>query len=1325
MTWNFSNTTGDNNNSGLISENGGNVYVYKVPDRGLLSSVKLKASLNTLSSNIINQWELWRSHVKPILNSLPAGASDSRWNLHHSTNALLYGVQGSTLLVNNDATENTSDGRYWDSSYERPKTIAESFEDLWDKVALIESTALSITSGSNETNLAYLGNFIGMTDPESSELPSYSSTTYVTQGNSLETAIGELDSALSSFGSTLQDSYEAGNSIILSNTDGSVSITAPDSSNVVALDITNNDTTNDPNSVSITNTTSGYSLFLTGSGEQKIWSDQQFTIGSSQPATGVAIQSNVTSGIANLGLLSQSSNSSADMYLWSNTTADTATISISASGNSDLSSCYLSLNAQNSGSEAAYISIGSTNTDNVYISGSTSLYLGSTNGVVNQGDLYFTDSRYAGSIGPANAVPFTDESNTDFDFSVDSIMDAVNKLYGFSNEAPAPLVIPTTDQEFIDALESTAPCTIILRAQDYTISSVIYTGATKVVLGTGYAGLTDDGTKSSRIMYSGTGQIRVNDHGFTIKNTRLIIKSDASDIDYMIFIDSPPNEEYRSCLIDNCFLGSEASGGIGIDYIYSASHVVVSNCTFTVSNYSATCIEVSGSYASCDVFDNRFLITSAGSSISGKSGSCVCFYPVGVNFANFHNNYIGYYDAQPSFNSSASLIVPLTDNCTITDNIIDFGANTTLCKVLYHSGNEFEKLIFSNNTIKFRGNKSYGYNGVISGRWEKSIISNNIIETSLGSDVSGIPNDSTAKRIAIFNLGTSHDVAIENNTILPYFSPNSYEPCKTMVYLDQGSDRIKIKNNNFLYLGSGSASLYHYGIYVYRQSNYSNESPMTGLQIIGNTFDVYWGRENRFKLFDTGDYLPNPWEYIIFKDNIVPSQKIDLIDFSKFGERFISDLKRTNEISDNYQIQHCDCRINADASIAPLDLSLYCAQEHLKAGHHITVKKTDNTVNTVSVLSNGVKQLYNETLAGINFDGHIGFQRFHNSIIFQDEFYFGQNGDDTLLKWDETAKSTDTIYSGPGSTSSSWIRSMAKYVEPSGGTDQLLYFIVYQYSGGSFDKYLKVYDGSNVTDLGNGAGLELYNVVVDNSTGMVYCTTDETNDRVYSYDPDTTTWTHLSLGDYGTLESMIVYDGDLYVSNGSSTIIHKWDGSTWTAIDLTAELGVNGPYRTKQLFIGNTKLFVADEDRNIASFDGTTWSLVCDYSSDFILATTSGFDSFCFEAVDDENIYGVGYDPRSEVYNDYYAGKMVILHINTITKKLNIIDQIYLPGVTNFDNNTFKMFDANNFIAMTSSKIIRYERTMINGSYSVALSSQGDYVSLRYDGQDWWGTGSS
>jgi len=149
--------------SDSIDQSGGTLYTYRAAKRGQLSAVELSTSIDSISTNINQQWRLWRTHIRPIIDSLPAGSRDQRWRpgigLPEKIDALKYGVQGTTLFVFNDATSVNAYGRYWDTTDERPKTIAEALEDVWTAISDIDTTTAATAGAFSDTALWYaIGN---------------------------------------------------------------------------------------------------------------------------------------------------------------------------------------------------------------------------------------------------------------------------------------------------------------------------------------------------------------------------------------------------------------------------------------------------------------------------------------------------------------------------------------------------------------------------------------------------------------------------------------------------------------------------------------------------------------------------------------------------------------------------------------------------------------------------------------------------------------------------------------------------------------------------------------------------------------------------------------------------------------------------------------------------------------------------------------------------------------------------------------------------------------------------------------------------------------
>jgi hypothetical protein len=122
----------------------------KTPDKGILKANEIKSSVDSANASISQVWRIWTSTIKPMLDSLPAGARDNRWRdgrgLPQKIDALTYGIQGSTLFVFNDAVDTVADGRYWHTTDLRPKTIAEAIEDIWVELSSFATGTTTVTS---------------------------------------------------------------------------------------------------------------------------------------------------------------------------------------------------------------------------------------------------------------------------------------------------------------------------------------------------------------------------------------------------------------------------------------------------------------------------------------------------------------------------------------------------------------------------------------------------------------------------------------------------------------------------------------------------------------------------------------------------------------------------------------------------------------------------------------------------------------------------------------------------------------------------------------------------------------------------------------------------------------------------------------------------------------------------------------------------------------------------------------------------------------------------------------------------------------------------
>lgn len=187
FNWSWvSDTSATKRQSNVVPEGGGTIYSFRQPSGGAISSSDLSAFSQSVGQNLQKVRSDWRAYIRPILNSLPAGNTDTRWSskigkgLPGKIDCFVYGVQGTTLFVFNDATSTKADGRYWDSTEYRPKTIAEAFEDVYGAIAAIETATSSTTSVDLDPLWAAIGE-------------AYRNTDRATTVGSLDTRVGTLE----------------------------------------------------------------------------------------------------------------------------------------------------------------------------------------------------------------------------------------------------------------------------------------------------------------------------------------------------------------------------------------------------------------------------------------------------------------------------------------------------------------------------------------------------------------------------------------------------------------------------------------------------------------------------------------------------------------------------------------------------------------------------------------------------------------------------------------------------------------------------------------------------------------------------------------------------------------------------------------------------------------------------------------------------------------------------------------------------------------------------------------------------------------------------
>jgi hypothetical protein len=191
FNWSWvSNTDATLNKSGVVYQGGGTIYAFRQPSGGAISSADLTAFGKSVGQNLQKVHSDWRTYIRPILNSLPAGNADTRWSteigkgLPSKIDCFAYGVQGTTLFVFNDATSSKADGRYWDSTEYRPKTIAEAFEDVYQALSEIETTLDDDTTVDLDPLWAAIGE-------------AYRDTDRATTVGSLDSRVGTLETYIS------------------------------------------------------------------------------------------------------------------------------------------------------------------------------------------------------------------------------------------------------------------------------------------------------------------------------------------------------------------------------------------------------------------------------------------------------------------------------------------------------------------------------------------------------------------------------------------------------------------------------------------------------------------------------------------------------------------------------------------------------------------------------------------------------------------------------------------------------------------------------------------------------------------------------------------------------------------------------------------------------------------------------------------------------------------------------------------------------------------------------------------------------------------------
>lgn len=100
--------------------------------RGSLSSAQYNDNMNELSHDLVSFVEQWNNRLVPLTGSLPNRSGSDLLD------AFADGLDGKTIYVNDESTA-LNDSRYFDSDTNRPSSIYEKFDDLYDSIEALEA----------------------------------------------------------------------------------------------------------------------------------------------------------------------------------------------------------------------------------------------------------------------------------------------------------------------------------------------------------------------------------------------------------------------------------------------------------------------------------------------------------------------------------------------------------------------------------------------------------------------------------------------------------------------------------------------------------------------------------------------------------------------------------------------------------------------------------------------------------------------------------------------------------------------------------------------------------------------------------------------------------------------------------------------------------------------------------------------------------------------------------------------------------------------------------------------------------------------------------
>ena len=115
----------------MANENLSNITISFIkrnaPKRGPSSSELLNDSFDEIANDLTNLSIQWNTNLIPLTSTIPDGTDDE------DVNAFLTGLDGSTLYVDSTSTS-LNNVTYYNSTSERPNTVLEQFDNLYDYV---------------------------------------------------------------------------------------------------------------------------------------------------------------------------------------------------------------------------------------------------------------------------------------------------------------------------------------------------------------------------------------------------------------------------------------------------------------------------------------------------------------------------------------------------------------------------------------------------------------------------------------------------------------------------------------------------------------------------------------------------------------------------------------------------------------------------------------------------------------------------------------------------------------------------------------------------------------------------------------------------------------------------------------------------------------------------------------------------------------------------------------------------------------------------------------------------------------------------------------